>query len=82
MIRAIEVYDSFEPKRLLEVRFVYGAKENPSAHVDLNEIGERRFGNTETGKTFRVCYASLRDLIIPEESQSRKPYKNKRNRKL
>lgn len=70
MIRAIEVYDTFNPKRLLEVKFVLcnSLDGRYVAGYDMNkeEIGEGRtiYGFTATGRTFRSSYKSLREVEV------------------
>jgi hypothetical protein len=75
MIRALEVYDSFDHRRLLEVRFVimeesgmhYDWKAHSKViHPDMKENPDqpRYLGCTLTGKSFRSSYHSLRELMM------------------
>ncbi|MEK6910209.1 MAG: hypothetical protein AABW82_00365 [Nanoarchaeota archaeon] len=66
MIRVIEVYDTFEPDRLLEVKFVpcdYLNGEYIAGYDEKRKIkdGRKVFGFTLTGKTFRSSYGSMRE---------------------
>ena len=76
MIRAIEVYDTFNPRRLLEVKFVLcnGLDGRYVAGYDMKkeEIDEGRtiHGVTETGRTFRSSYASMREYFYKFTEQN------------
>lgn len=61
-VRALEIYDTFYPKRLLEVRFVVD-KGNGEFYDSIN----RENGYSKTGRTFRSSYASLRQFYMPSE---------------
>jgi len=61
-VRALEVYDSFNPKRLLEVKFV--VNKGNGVHYDISNECE---GFSMTGRTFRTSYASLMQFYMPQE---------------
>ena len=59
MIRALEVRDSFDPERLLEVKFVLCYSQE-GWHYDG---ADRNSGFTNIDRTFRSSYFSLRQLL-------------------
>lgn len=58
-IRALEVHDSFNPERVLEVRFVLPSSQDGWHYDGL----DRNSGFTRTGRTFRSSYLSLRQIL-------------------
>ncbi len=81
MIRALEVYDSFDPDRLLEVKFVLSSGEE-NRHLDCNVSDHEvkpsngkfepraKEGYAPTGRTFRSRYYSLRQLQMRDDEMS------------
>ncbi|MEK6889876.1 MAG: hypothetical protein AABX35_01680 [Nanoarchaeota archaeon] len=56
MIRVIEVYDTFEPNRLLELKF--GLCNGMNGLYYDGKTGS--LGSTQTGRTYRCSYGSIR----------------------
>lgn len=61
-VLALEIYDSFNPDRLLEVRFA--TKIDDRTHYDWSV---HDFGTSYTGRTFRSSYASLREFMMKKD---------------
>lgn len=69
-IRALEIYDSFHPERLLEVNFVVWSGRD--FYYDFKK-GEKIF--TETGRTFRASYGSLAEILAGKDIKGKKEKK-------
>ena len=61
-VKALEIYDTFYPERLLEVRFVVDKEDG----IFYDSVS-RENGYSKTGRTFRSSYFSLMQFYIPSE---------------
>jgi len=62
MIKPLEIYDSLNPKNLLEIRFVLGN----GITGEFFDNTSRHEGYSLTGKTFRASYRSLRGYLLKD----------------